>query len=125
MRYTLLLHYPEMTPEELGPEMQAEGERLFEAYAAALEQAGVLLAAEVLAQSSATTTVMRRDERLLVQDGPHAATKEQLAGTFLIDVVDADEAIRWAGDAPLIDHGWIEVRPGMVHFTGGAWVPNA
>lgn len=48
MRYTLLLHYPEMTADELGPEVLAEGMRAFQAYARALDEAGVLESAEVL-----------------------------------------------------------------------------
>jgi hypothetical protein len=43
MRYTILLHYPEMTPEELGEGGWEEGEREFDAYATALDQAGVLI----------------------------------------------------------------------------------
>lgn len=124
MRYTLLLHYPEMTPEALGPEAQAEGERAFDAYAAALAEAEVLVAAEVLAQSDATTTVRRRDGALQVQHGPYADTVEQLAGTFVIDVPDRDTAVRWAGACPLVEFGWVEVRPGMVHYADGAWRRN-
>ena len=41
MRYTLLLHYPEMNAEELGPEALAEGMREFDEYAKALDAAGV------------------------------------------------------------------------------------
>src|SRR5690349_4005395 len=48
MRYTLLLHYPEMTADELGDEALAEGQQAFTAYAATLHSAGVLLSAEVL-----------------------------------------------------------------------------
>lgn len=39
MRYTLLLHYPEMTAEELGEEMLEQGKAAFHAYAAALDDA--------------------------------------------------------------------------------------
>jgi hypothetical protein len=84
MRYTLLLHYPEMTADELGDEALTEGMAAFDAYAKALEAAGVLRSAEVLAPSSATTTISRKTGELLVQDGPFAETKEQLGGTFVI-----------------------------------------
>ena len=86
MRYTLLLHYPEPTAEELGPEALAEGMRAFQAYAKALDDAGVLASAEVLQQSDATTTVTLAGGELVVQDGPFADTKEQLGGTFVIEV---------------------------------------
>ena len=68
MRYTLLLHYPEMPAEELGEEALKEGMAAFDAYARALDDAGVLLSAEVLAPSSATTKISRKTGVLLVQD---------------------------------------------------------
>jgi hypothetical protein len=75
MRYTLLLHYPEPTAEELGPERLAAGMLAFQAYAKALDEAGVLASAEVLQQSGSTTTVTRITGELVVQDGPFADTK--------------------------------------------------
>lgn len=74
MRHTLLLQYPEMTAEDLGEEALDEGMAAFDAYAKALDDAGVLLSAEVLASSSATTTISRRTGETLVQDGPFADT---------------------------------------------------
>jgi hypothetical protein len=125
MRYTLLLHYPEMTADDLGEEALAEGRRAFQSYAAALDAAGVLLAAEVLQPSVTTTTVRLVDGALRVQDGPFADTKEQLGGTFVIDVPDLDAALAWAGRAPSVAWGAVEVRPGAVHYASGAWRPNA
>ena len=124
MRYTLLLHYPEMSPEELGPELMAQGQRAFAAYAGALDAAGVLLAAEVLRPSVSTTTVRLVDGGLQVQDGPFADTKEQLGGTFVIDVPDLDAALEWAGKAPAVAWGAVEVRPGAVYYADGSWRPN-
>jgi hypothetical protein len=125
MRYTLLLHYAEMTPEELGPEVLEQGERAFASYAAALDAAGVLLSAEVLQPSTTTTTVRVVDGALRVQDGPFADTKEQLGGTFVIDVPDLDAALEWAGQAPPVAWGAVEVRPGAVFYADGSWRPNA
>ncbi len=125
MRYTLLLHYAEMTPEELGPEVLEQGERAFASYAAALDAAGVLLSAEVLQPSTTTTTVRVVDGALRVQDGPFADTKEQLGGTFVIDVPDLDAALEWAGQAPPVAWGAVEVRPGAVFYVDGSWRPNA
>lgn len=122
MRYTLLLHYPEMSADDLGPDALAEGMRAFDAYAKALDEAGVLLSAEVLRPSVATTTIRERDGELLVQDGPYADTKEQLGGTFVIDVDDLDAAIGWARQAPSVAWGAVEIRPGATHFADGAWV---
>ncbi len=121
MRYTLLLHYPEMTPEELGEDGMAEGMRMFDAYARALDEAGVLIAAEVLQPSVATTTVRAPAGRLQVQDGPFADTKEQLGGTFIIEVEHLDEAITWASQAPSAGWGAVEIRPSATRFIDGAW----
>ncbi|MCF4120607.1 YciI family protein [Antribacter sp. KLBMP9083] len=121
MRYTLLLHYPEMSPEDLGADAWAEGEREFHEYATALDKAGVLDSAEVLQPSTATTTVSLRDGELRVQDGPFADTKEQLGGTFVIDVPDLDAALAWARKAPSIEWGAVEIRPSATRFVDGAW----
>ena len=125
MRYTLLLHYAEASPESIGAEAIEEGQRAFRSYAAALESAGVLLSAEVLQPSVSTTTVRVVDGALRVQDGPYADTKEQLGGTFVIDVPDLDAALQWAGQAPSVGWGAVEVRPGAVYYSDGAWRPNA
>lgn len=121
MRYTLLLHYPEMSAAELGEEALAEGMRAFDEYAKALDAAGVLLSAEVLQPSSATTTITLTSGDLVVQDGPFADTKEQLGGTFVIDVADLDAALDWARQAPSAHYGHVEIRPGATHFANGAW----
>ncbi len=70
MRYTLLLHYPEMSPEALGAEAMEEGQRAFRSYAAALDAAGVLLSAEVLQPSASTTTVRLVDGPCRCRTGP-------------------------------------------------------
>lgn len=61
------------------------------------------------------------DGELLVQDGPFAATKVQLGGTFVIDVADLDAAVAWARRAPSIEWGTVEIRPTATRFADGAW----
>jgi hypothetical protein len=46
-----------------------------------------------------------------VTDGPFTETKEQLAGFYLIDAKDWDEAIALAAKIPPARVGSIEVRP--------------
>lgn len=123
MRYTLLLHYPELTPEELGPEEMQAGMAAFHEYARALDDAGVLVSAEVLQPSSVTTTVSRQNGALQVQDGPFADTKEQIGGTFVLDVPDLDAALAWAERCPAAEWGSIEIRPTAVRFHERSWVP--
>jgi hypothetical protein len=121
MRYTLLLYYPEPTADELGPKAITEGRRAFQAYAKSLEDAGVLASAEVLQQSNATTTVALASGELVVQDGPFADTKEQLGGTFVIEVPDLDDAIEWARKAPSVSWGHVEIRPTATRYVDGSW----
>jgi hypothetical protein len=121
MRYTLLLHYPEPTAEQLGSEALAEGMRAFQEYAKALDEAGVLAGAEVLQRSDLTTTVTVVGGELVVQDGPFADTKEHLGGTFVIDVPDLDIAIEWARRAPSVTWGHVEIRPTATRYVDGHW----
>jgi hypothetical protein len=123
VRYTLLLHYPEASEAEIGREAIEAGMAAFRAYADALDAAGVLRSAEVLQPSTASTTVRLRDGELVIQDGPFAETKEQLGGTFVIDVPDLDAALGWAGRAPSVSWGAVEVRPCAVRYDEGAWQP--
>ena len=125
MRYTLLLHYQEATAESIGEAALEAGRRAMASYAGTLEQAGVLISGEVLQPSTSSTTLRMVDGRLRIQDGPFADTKEQLGGTFVIDVADLDAAIDWARQAPAVHWGAVEVRPGAVHVRSGVWVPNA
>lgn len=122
MRYTLLLYYPEPTAEDLGPEAIADGMRAFQAYAKALEDAGVLVSAEVLQASNAATTVSLTGGELVVQEGPFADSTEQLGGTFVIEVADLDAALEWARQAPSVSWGHVEIRPTATRWVDGSWL---
>jgi hypothetical protein len=76
-----------------------------------LRKAGTLLAAEPLHPVDTATTVRVRNGRIDVTDGPFAETKEQLAGFYLVDANDLDEAIQIAAKIPPAREGSIEVRP--------------
>lgn len=121
MRYTLLMHYPEATQEELGDEAMQDGMAAFDAFAKAIDEASVLVSAEVLSPSSSTTTVSRKSGELRIQDGPFADTREQLAGTFVIEVPDLDAAIAWAEKVPAAAWGDVEIRPSATRYIDGAW----
>lgn len=125
MRYTLFLHYPEMTTDDLGEEALEAGKAAFHAYTQALDDAGVLVSAEVLQPSQSSTTLSLRDGGLQVQDGPYADTKEQVGGTFVIDVPDLDAALAWAEKCPAAEWGTIEIRPSAVRYVDRGWVAVA
>ena len=81
------------------------------AYDEALRESGRCLASEALESVETATTVWVRDGKVSVTDGPFAETKEQLAGFYLIDAADLDEAIQLAAQIPPARVGSIEVRP--------------
>ena len=121
MRYSLLLNYSEAGGAEVSADDMAEWQAAFDAYAKSLDEAGVLLSADVLQPVAASTTVTLRNGSLQVQDGPFADTKEQLGGVFLIDVPDLDAALAWAEKCPAAQWGTIEIRPTGVYFADGKW----
>jgi hypothetical protein len=121
MRYSLLLNYSEAGGAEVSADDMVEWQAAFDAYAKSLDEAGVLLSADVLQPVAASTTVTLRNGSLQVQDGPFADTKEQLGGVFLIDVPDLDAALAWAEKCPAAQWGTIEIRPTGVYFADGKW----
>jgi len=81
------------------------------AFGDGLRQAGTLLAAEALQPIETATTVRVRNGKVSVIDGPFAETKEQLAGFYLIEARDLNEAIQVAAKIPPARAGSVEVRP--------------
>ena len=77
----------------------------------ALRKSGHSIAAEALQSVHTATTVRVRNGKMAVTDGPFAETKEQLAGFYLIDAKDLNEAIQLASKIPPARIGSIEVRP--------------
>ena len=125
MRYSLLLLADEPSEGQISQEDITTFQAEFARYAESLEKAGVLISAEILKPSHATTTVSLRGGQLQIQDGPIANTKEQLGGTFVIDVPDLDAALAWAEKCPGAQYGVIEVRPSATVFQDGKWQLSA
>jgi hypothetical protein len=95
-----------LTPAEQERKMAAFGE-----YAQALMSAGVLVAAYRPAPSPGAKTVRLADGDMQVQDGPYAATKEQLSGLYILEAADLESALSWAARSPVMEYGAVEVRP--------------
>ena len=76
-----------------------------------LRQQGVLLSAEPLHPVETAKTLRIRKGKTLITDGPFTETKEQLAGFYLIDAPNHDEALKIAAKIPPAREGSIEVRP--------------
>ena len=80
-------------------------------YDESIRTSGHCVASEALQPVSTATTVRVRNGKVSVTDGPFAETKEILAGFYLIEARDLDEAIRLAAAIPPAKVGSIEVRP--------------
>jgi hypothetical protein len=76
-----------------------------------LRSAGRCLASEALQPVHSATTVRVRNGKVVIRDGPFAETKEVLAGFYLIEAENLDEAVRVASQIPPARVGSIEVRP--------------
>ena len=81
------------------------------AYSQQLAQSQRLVAAEPLHRVQSATTVRVRNGQVSLFDGPFAETKEMLAGFYLVDAKDLNEALQIASEIPPAKHGSIEVRP--------------
>jgi hypothetical protein len=77
----------------------------------ALLTAGHFIEAEALEATTATTCIRVRQGKSALIDGPFAETKEQVAGFYLIEARDLNEAIRIAERIPSASMATIEVRP--------------
>jgi hypothetical protein len=75
-----------------------------------LIKAGILLGAEGLQSSAKGARVRSEGGKLTVKDGPFSETKELIAGFWIIDVKDRDEALAWVRRIPFEDGQEIELR---------------
>ena len=112
MRYMMLIYSREdetATPEAMRAVAGAHKLVMDEA-----RDRGIFCAADPLQPSAMATTVRVQDGKSLVTDGPFAETKEQLAGYYILDCQDLDEALAWAAKIPTAcagAAGCIEIRP--------------
>ena len=72
---------------------------------------GRCVASEALQPVATATTVRVRNGKVSVTDGPFAETKEVLAGFYLVEARDLNEAIQLAAKIPPASVGCVEVRP--------------
>ena len=84
-------------------DVNALGDRLTEAGAFVFQ--GGLIPAE------SATVVRQSGGDFLITDGPYTETKEHLAGFWIINAGDLDEALEWAKLTTVAQQRPIEVRP--------------
>ena len=81
------------------------------AYDEAIRGSGHCIASEALQPVRTAATVRVRNGKVTVTDGPFAETKEALAGFYLVEAANLDEALKLAAGIPPATVGSIEVRP--------------
>ena len=111
-QYMLLVYEEEVDPAE-----QAEREReatpmLLELHRS-LREAGLLVGVQRLHSTESATSVRVRGGETEIIDGPFAVTKEVLAGYYILECADLDEALEHAARLPMARWGTVEVRPVM------------
>jgi hypothetical protein len=128
-QYMLLVY-----EEKVDPAVQAERERelpLFVELHRSLREAGLLVGVQRLHSVDSATSVRVRGGATEIIDGPFAVTKEVLAGYYILECADLDEALRQAERLPMAGWATVEVRPVMpadewlrVARAAGADVPD-
>jgi hypothetical protein len=111
MRYLMIV---KATPMSERGEFPPDAEKMFADMAAFNNEmiaAGVMLDGAGLKPSSAGKRIRFEGRgNPIVTDGPFAETKELIAGYWVIQCKDMDEALGWARRVPF-DDGEIELRP--------------
>src|SRR2546427_10278342 len=111
MKYMLVVHHDE---EVFGKFSETERQQRHEESVQLTHQlhaSGKYLTASPLQPASTAAIVRVRDGKSFVTDGPFVETREQIAGYFLINAKDLDEAIAIAARVPGTRIGTVEVRP--------------
>jgi hypothetical protein len=110
-QYMLLVYHQEVDSPD-----QAERERempvIVELHRS-LREAGLLVGVQRLRSTDSATSVRVRDGETEITDGPFAVTKEVLAGYYILECADLDEALKQAARLPSARFGTVEVRPVM------------
>ena len=104
MKYLCLVYGEEQ-------KMQEVDDRHCLAFDDSIRKSGHCIASEALQPVATATTVRVRNGKVAVTDGPFAETKECLAGFYMIEARDLNEAISIASRIPPAQVGSIEVRP--------------
>jgi hypothetical protein len=117
MKFLLIVHHDETAFEKIAKEMRQQLLAESIALTHQLHSAGQYIHASPLQPAATAVLVRIREGKPLVTDGPFIETREQIAGYFLIDAKDFDEAISIASNVPGAQIGTVEVRP-LIEIAG-------
>ncbi len=114
MKYLIMVHSNARSLarwETLTDEQRMEFGRAHFALHDALLDSGQLVISEGLADVATAKRVTTRDGEIVATDGPFAEVKEHLAGFYLVECADMDEAVSIAAQVPDAAFNDVEVRP--------------
>ena len=120
MKFMLIVHYNEDAFEKMDKETQSQLLTESIELTHQLHATGQYVHASPLHPAATAVIVRVREDTPLVTDGPFIETREQIAGYFLVNARDLNEAIRIATRVPGARIGSVEVRP-LIEITG---LPN-
>jgi len=113
-QYLLSTHAVEAGSPEGAPtspdDMQAFMQRVID-LEAEMDASGTFVFGGALHGPDAATVVRTTDGDVLMTDGPFVEAKEHIAGFYVINAEDLDEALLWAGKVADATNHPIEVRP--------------
>jgi hypothetical protein len=111
MRYLCLIHLDQKRLDAMPENEMSALNAAHLAYNEELLESGQFVEAEALEPATSATCVRIRNGRVALTDGPYAETKEMIAGFYLIEARDLNEAIQIAAKLPAAPLGTVEVRP--------------
>jgi hypothetical protein len=104
-QYAIMIYERELPNgvADIPPEVMEEHGRV----PARVQELGAKIVNAMALQPNATATTIRGD---IVTDGPFVESKEALAGLFVVEARDLDQALAIGRLVPIMDGG-VEVRP--------------
>ena len=120
MKFMRLVHHDEVAFDQIGNAKQQQMLAESIALTHRLHAQGQYLGASPLQPATTAVMVRVREGKPLVTDGPFIETREQIAGYFLVNAQDLNEAIRVTTRVPGARIGTVEVRP-LIEISG---LPN-
>ncbi|SFX00937.1 YciI family protein [Marinospirillum alkaliphilum] len=111
MKYLALVYYQESQVNAMSEQEWHDLNQQCIGCVEGLVEKGKYLAGQALHPTDTATTLRMRNGELLISDGPFAETREQLAGFYLLDAQDLNEAIQLASKIPPARFGSVEIRP--------------
>jgi hypothetical protein len=121
MRYMFLIYSSEASEAAATLEARRAAAAQHHAVLDEATRLGVLRGADPLKPTNTATTIRAGRGKAILTDGPFAETKEQLAGYYIIECRDLDDAIEWGRKMPSAcqgGEGGVEIRP--IHEMQGA-----